>query len=284
MERDIPKSPVLPAIGFIGGGNMAQSLIGGMIANGFSSKLISVSDPLKETTDYLERNFSVATTEDNRVVVSRSAIVVLAVKPQVMRGALTSIQETLQEKKPLLISIAAAIRINEIDSWSGGGLSIVRVMPNTPALIQKGMSGMYANPLVSDEQRSQTATILNAVGKTVWVDSERAIDAVTAVSGSGPAYFFFLIEAIEQAALELGLSQNEAHLLATQTAVGASHLAAGSDEPASVLRERVTSPGGTTQKALEVLNSKKVKDAIVEAVKAAEHRAVELSEALKDSG
>lgn len=283
VRRSTPIPPSLPSIGFVGGGNMARSLIGGLVATGMDPRNISVSDPLPEAVNYLAETYQVLTAFDNRDVVSSSSILILAVKPQVMREALQSVQDELQSRQPLLISIAAGIRLAELDKWSGGGLAIVRVMPNTPALIQKGISGMYANPLVSEMQRIQAQAILNAVGKIIWIEKESTLDAVTAISGSGPAYFFYLIEALEKAAGQLGMTTDDAHLLATQTAIGAAHLAAQSNEPASVLRAQVTSPGGTTEKALDVLNSNKVNQSIVKAVLAAEQRSVELSEIFKNT-
>ncbi len=257
---------------------MARSLVGGLIANGYSRDAIVVSDLSEDARKYVADNFSVRVEESNHAVVAASSTVVLALKPQVMQSALTSVAGSLQSASPLLISIAAGIRLDDLDSWSGGNLSIVRVMPNTPALIQKGVSAMYANPEVSDEEKTVVQNIMSAVGKTVWLPEERLMNVVTAVSGSGPAYFFYLIECIEEAAIELGLEHETAHLLATETAVGAALLSATSSESPAILRQRVTSPGGTTAAALNVLNEAKVKQSIVSAIRAAEERSIEMSQ------
>lgn len=257
---------------------MARSLVGGLIANGYNRDAIVVSDLSEDARKYVAENFSVRVEESNHAVVATSSTVVLALKPQVMQGALSSVASSLQSTSPLLISIAAGIRLGDLDSWSGGNLSIVRVMPNTPALIQKGISAMYANPEVSDEEKTVVQNIMSAVGKTVWLPDERLLDAVTAVSGSGPAYFFYLIECIEEAAIKLGLEPETAHLLATETAVGAALLSVASSESPAVLRQRVTSPGGTTAAALNVLNKAEVKQSIISAIQAAEKRSIEMSQ------
>jgi len=256
---------------------MASSLIGGLIANGTPKESIIVSDPLDEVRSNNADKYGVCVTDSNKDVASKSTVIVLAVKPNIVRQAVTEVRQTMQKKLPLLVSIAAGIRLGDIDEWSGRVLAIVRVMPNTPALIQKGISAMYANERVSGRQKQQAQAILEAVGKTVWLSDEKFLDAVTAVSGSGPAYVFYLIEAIEQAASELGLDTDTAHLLATETAVGAALLAAQSDESPSTLRHRVTSPGGTTQAAVKKLQSAAVKQSIVDAIHAAERRSVEMS-------
>ena len=267
-----------PTIGFIGGGNMARSLVGGLIANGFVRESIAVSDPSDEARAHVAENFQVQAEESNQTVIAASSTVVLAVKPQVMAAVLENAKCTLQTSRPLLISIAAGIRLCDLETWSGGDLAIVRVMPNTPALIQKGISAMYANSRVSNQQKRQVETIMSAVGNTVWLSEESLLDAVTAVSGSGPAYFFYMIEAIEQAANDLGLNSETAHTLATETAVGATLLSIASKESPSMLRRQVTSPGGTTEAALKVLEENGVKHSIVEAIKAGKRRAVEMSQ------
>lgn len=257
---------------------MARSLVGGLIANGFDRKLIAVSDPSEDARNHVAENFRVQVEQSNQTVIAASSTVVLAVKPQVMAAVLQDTKNALQTSKPLLISIAAGIRLCDLESWSGGDLAIVRVMPNTPALIQKGVSAMYANSLVSERGKLQVESILSAVGNTVWLSEEGLLDAVTAVSGSGPAYFFYMIEAIEQAAGELGLNSETAHTLATETAVGAALLSIASKEPPSILRRQVTSPGGVTEAALRVLEEKGVKHSIVEAIKTGERRSVEMSQ------
>ena len=262
---------------------MARSLVGGITAGGYDQGSITVSDSSYEAREFVGENFQVCVTDDNEQTVSQSTIVVLAVKPQVLRDVLIPLQNTFQQYRPLLISIAAGIRLRELDSWSNANLAIVRVMPNTPALIQQGISGMYANERVTSEQKNHAESIMSAVGRTLWLLDESDIDAVTAVSGSGPAYFFYLIEALEQAATNLGLTVQTAKELALQTAVGASQLAAKSGEPAAELRKRVTSPGGVTEAALRELESAGVKDRFVQAIAAGQRRSVELSEILADS-
>ena len=266
-----------PTIGFIGGGNMARSLIGGLVANGYDHNCICVSDPSADANNFIAQHYRVNISETNQQVVAASDTVVLAVKPQVVPKVLSDLSDSLQSKQPLLISIAAGIRLSDLENQIGGSLAIARVMPNTPALIQKGVSALYANSRVSDAQKSQVQTILSAVGKTVWLPNEDLLDAVTAISGSGPAYFFYLIESMEKAALELGLDSDTAHTLATETAVGAALLAASSDQAPATLRRQVTSPGGVTEAAIKVLETDDVGTSIVSAIRAGTQRSVEMS-------
>ena len=256
---------------------MARSLVGGLLSNQIEPSSITISDPLQDARELLADTFQVNVTEDNDEVVARSECVILAVKPQVMQDVLQTAAGSLQHHRPLLVSIAAGITIDSINTWSGGGFAIVRVMPNTPALILQGISALYANDQVSETQRQSADSILSAVGETVWMDDESKLDAVTAVSGSGPAYLFYLIEAMQSAAEELGLDSEDAHLLATRTAVGAAMLAAQSEESPATLRKQVTSPGGTTEAALNVLESASAKNIIIRAISAARNRAVEMS-------
>ncbi len=266
------------SVGFIGGGNMARSLIGGLIANGFDRDTIAVADPSPEARRYVSENYGVRAEESNRAVIQVSSTVLLAIKPQVMQAVTNEISDALQSARPLLISIAAGIRLSELDRWCGGNLRTVRVMPNTPALIQRGVSAMFANSYVSDDDKATVGRILSAVGKSVWLPDERLLDAVTAISGSGPAYFFYLIESMEQAATQLGLDADTAHLLATETAVGAALLAINSSESPAVLRQRVTSPGGVTEAAFKVLSDANVKHHVISAIQAGEQRSIEMSD------
>ena len=256
---------------------MARSLVGGLISNKFDRSSITVSDPDSAAREHATNNFQVAATADNDEVIAKSSAVMLAVKPQIMKDVLESSRPAFQQHRPLLISVAAGITTESIDTWCGGDFAIVRVMPNTPALIQLGMSGLYANDRVSPGQKTFAESILSAVGKTVWMNQESEINAVTAVSGSGPAYVYYLIESMQAGAVELGLNEEDARTLAIQTAIGAATLAQHSDEPAETLRKQVMSPGGTTEAAVRVLESQKVKDIFVQAIAAAENRAVELS-------
>ncbi len=267
-------------IGFIGGGNMASSLIGGLIADGLAPEQITVSEPNSERRAQLRAHFAVNTVADNRSVVEQSQVVVLAVKPQVFKQVCSEIQEVAQSQRPLFVSIAAGLRIGDIDRWMGSGNAIVRTMPNTPSLIQTGATGMYANQLVTKAQKERAESILRAVGLTLWVEEEGALDAVTALSGSGPAYFFLIIELLEQAGESLGLKGEASRLLALQTAFGAAKMALESNESCATLRQRVTSPGGTTEKALEILRDGDIEQLLHKALSGARERAQQLGDQL----
>ena len=270
-------------IGFIGGGNMASSLIGGLVSNDFPADKITVSDLDADKLTYLKETFGINTTLDSKTLAAQADVLVLAVKPQHMQTLTESISEAVQKKKPVLVSIAAGIRVDALERWLGDGLAVVRCMPNTPALVKTGATGLYANAQVSDGQKDQVESLLRAVGVTVWVDTEQALDAVTALSGSGPAYFFLMMEALEAAAMDAGLDQKTAQLLTQETALGAAKMALASSESAAVLRERVTSPGGTTERALGVMNERDLKGIYHAAVLAARDRSIELSDELGGS-
>lgn len=262
---------------FIGGGNMARALIGGLQTNGYFMSDINVIEPDAEKRIQLKADFGVSVTEQLPSV-AMADIVVLAVKPQQLRDLSIFLGSLLQ--KQLLISIAAGIRAKDIARWLGGYQSIIRVMPNTPAQIQLGVSALYAMPEVTQAQHFQAETILKAVGEILWLDEEAKMDAVTAISGSGPAYVFYFIEAMQQAALELGLNEEQAKTLSLQTFVGASKLAEQSHEPPATLRSQVTSKGGTTEQAILTMESAAVKSSIIKAAKAAAARSEELGEIL----
>ncbi len=267
-------------ITFIGGGNMASALIGGMISNGWRASTIRVAEPISEQHARIKAiSADIEVLTDNHAAVEGAEIVVLAVKPQVLREVCNSLQGQINEQQ-LVISIAAGVRSTDIGRWLGGEPSIVRCMPNTPSLVQSGATGLYANPATSDEQRNLAETILRSVGTTLWVSEEQQIDAVTAVSGSGPAYFFLVIEAIEAAGIKLGLTEEQARLLSLETAFGAAKLALESDEDAATLRKRVTSPGGTTEAAISVLEANRLCDIFEEALAAAKNRAADLADQL----
>lgn len=265
-------------ISFIGGGNMATALISGLAGKFTAAADIHVVDPNPATLEKLAQQFGVATCGRIDAVVAQSDVIVLAVKPQQMRDVAAHLQPHLSTQ--LVLSIAAGIRAPDLSRWLAGHPAIVRCMPNTPALIGRGITGMVALPGVSPAQRDAANAIMLAVGSTVWLDDEAQIDAVTAVSGSGPAYVFYFIEAMQQAAQELGLSAEQGNQLAIATFVGASQLAAQSTEPVAVLRERVTSKGGTTHAALASMDASGIKDGIIRAVKAAALRGRELGEEL----
>ncbi len=265
-------------IAFIGGGNMASALIGGLRAKGYAVDAVSVVELIAPARAALAAKYKVHVSEapDERTFVADT--IVLAVKPQDMRSAVTGLGSRLQGQ--LVISIAAGIRLEDLSRWLGGYRKMVRVMPNTPALIGAGIAGLYAGPEVSADERQRAETVLGAVGKTVWVEDEALIDPVTAVSGSGPAYVFYFIEALEKAGVDLGLAPQAARVLAIETFVGAARLAAESSEPPGVLRERVTSKGGTTEAALKVFAAEDIAARIGKALKAASDRGAEMGRQL----
>ena len=265
-------------LSFIGGGNMAAALIAGLAGQMTAGENIHVVDP---NPGQLERlaSFGVTTSGSIDAQVAGSDVIVLAVKPQQMKDVAAALAPFLQGQ-PLLLSIAAGIRSADLSRWLGDYAAIVRCMPNTPALIGQGITGMVAMAAVSDEHKTAADNIMKAVGQTVWLDHEDLIDPVTVVSGSGPAYVFFFIEAMQQAAVELGLSPEQGKQLALATFTGAAQLAAQSSDDVAVLRERVTSKGGTTYAALQSMEGAGVKQAIVAAVKAAAARGVELGDEL----
>lgn len=263
---------------FIGAGNMARSLIGGLLADDWSPARIRAADPDAERLKERGLLPGIELSADNAGAVAGADVVILAVKPQVMREVAGSLAGAIGSQRPLVVSVAAGIRLPDLSRWLGGYRMLVRCMPNTPALLQCGATALYAGSDVSDEQRGLAETILRAVGLTLWVDDEPAMDAVTALSGSGPAYFFLLMEALQSAGERLGLPAETARLLTLQTAFGAAKMALESSEDAAVLRARVTSPGGTTQAALETLEAGGVRDLIDRALKSAHDRSKQLAE------
>lgn len=269
-------------IAFIGGGNMASSIIGGLAASGFGAANIWASDPVPASLERLRQVAAVNTTDDNARAIQHADVLVLAVKPQIMKAVCESVAAHVQARKPLIISIAAGIESASLERWLGGALAVVRCMPNTPALVRSGATGLFANPRVSEAQRQQAGAILGAVGSVLWFGDEAQLDAVTAVSGSGPAYFFLVIEAMESAAQQLGLSRDEARSLTLQTALGAATMAIDSDVDAAELRRRVTSPNGTTEKAVAALESGGLREIFQSAMTAARDRSIELARELGD--
>ncbi|UXI69349.1 pyrroline-5-carboxylate reductase [Tahibacter amnicola] len=268
-----------PRVAFVGGGNMARSLIGGLVRTGAPTDTITVAEPNDALRQALAADFGVATFADNVAACAQAEVIVLAVKPQVMRPVCEGLCGIVQKNRPLLLSIAAGIRIDQLSGWAGGGAAVVRSMPNTPALIGAGATGLCANAETSAEQRAIATTILGATGLTVWIDNENQMDVVTALSGSGPAYFFLLVEALEEAAVAQGLPRDAARALATQTALGAGRMLREDGETPSRLRERVTSPGGTTQAALDAFARGGLRELVATAVDAATLRGRELSAA-----
>lgn len=262
---------------FIGGGNMATALIGGLLGQGFAASQISVVEINAENRAHLQDEFAVRAVDSLADGVAGSQVILFAVKPQQLREVAQQLAPLLGRQ--LLISIAAGIRAVDLARWSGSQ-SVVRCMPNTPALIQSGMTGLYALPAVSGAQREQAQAILAAVGETLWLQDEAMLDAVTAISGSGPAYVFYMIEALQQAAVELGFTDEEARRLSVATFLGGSKLAAASDEEVAVLRARVTSKNGTTERALLSLAEHQVTEHIVQAAFAAAARSREMGDEL----
>jgi len=264
-------------IGFIGGGNMASSLLSGLIASGHSPQHLWVSDINPDTLKALAQNLNVNTSTSNDTVINEVDVVVLAVKPQTLSSVAKSAAALIQQKKSLVVSIAAGINQHSLSQWLGADTAIVRCMPNTPALVLTGATALHANTKVTVEQRNLAENILRSVGIALWVKDEGELDAVTAVSGSGPAYYFLLMEAMEKAALELGLSEVTARLLVQQTALGAAKIALESPESPEQLRKRVTSPGGTTQRAIETFEQGGFTELVSKALHAARDRSIEMS-------
>jgi pyrroline-5-carboxylate reductase len=262
-------------IAFIGAGNMARSLVGGLLQHGLSAASIVASDPDASQRGTMAA-LGVATTASNAVAITDAATIVLAVKPQAMRTVVQDLRTTLASTQ-LLISIAAGVPSSAIERWCSQSLGIVRCMPNTPALYGAGVTAMFANKSVTPQQRANAEATLAAVGHVIWVADEAALDAVTAVSGSGPAYFFYLMEAMIAAGVELGLDEETARTLTLRTASGAALMATQSGLAPSQLRRNVTSPGGTTERAIAVLDANRCRAALIEALRQAANRSVELA-------
>lgn len=265
-------------IAIIGAGNMGASLLSGLIANHYLPEKLWVTDADPEKLAALKKQFHVHTTLNNDEAVKQADVVILAVKPQIMADVAQKLSVAVQAKKPLVISIAAGIREKTLQKWLGSNVAIVRTMPNMPALMNCGATALYRNTFVADTQKEIAEFILRAVGIIVWLEEEQQMDAVTALSGSGPAYFFLVIEALQKAGEALGLSRETARILTLQTALGAAKMALESNVEAEELRRRVTSPGGTTEQALKVLEENKLREIFQEALEAAKKRSEELAQ------
>ena len=263
---------------FIGGGNIARSLIGGLIVDGCHVDTISVTDPDPGQCAALSQTFGVKSFVSNLEGAGQAEVIVLAVKPQVLAAVAREIASIVGDRRPLVISIAAGIREPDIRRWLGGNAAVVRAMPNTPALLRSGVAALYANEHTSETQREVAESILRAVGAVVWLADETLMDAVTAVSGTGPAYFFLFMEIIAEAAQRTGLSEEVARLLTVETALGAARMALETSEDLPLLRHQVTSTGGTTAAAMEVLDTHEFRELIIEAIDRARARAVELAD------
>lgn len=265
------------SIAIIGGGNMARSLIGGLVALGMPASHIAVSEPNDALRAALATDFGANVHADNDDATATADVWVLAVKPQVLRVVCEALSAQAQARRPLVVSIAAGITTRQIESWLGGGIAIVRCMPNTPALLGAAATGMFANAHASTKQREQARRLLDAVGISVWIDDESLMNAITATSGSAPAYVFLLLEAMQAAAEALGLPADTARALLTQSVLGAARMLTESGESAQVLRQRVTSPGGTTQAAIAVFDSGGFTKLVAEAIGAATARGATLA-------
>ena len=272
-------------IGFIGGGNMARAIAGGLLRSGVDPTHVLLAEPSASQRILLASEFAHSTiSDDNNKVAANAGTLVLAVKPQVLKLVCSELRNTAQAQRPLVISIAAGPRVDSIDRWLGGDLEIVRVMPNQPALVDQGISALFANSKTDELGRIQAEKVLSAVGRVVWVGDEDRLDAVTALSGTGPAYFYLLIDALIQTGITMGLDEGLARELAVETARGAATLAAAESESMAALIERVRSPGGTTTAAFERLDGADVRGIFADAIQAAERRSVELAaEADKDT-
>ncbi len=268
-------------ITFIGYGNMGRSLIGGLIANGLPANYITAADPHPDARQRAATDHDgMAVFEDNLQAVQDADVVVLAVKPTNVKAMLQDLGPVLRQKKPVLISIAAGITLEHLGQWTGDDLAIIRGMPNTPALVQAGITVLCANPHASDAERDLAEALTRSVGTTLWLADETLMDTVTALSGSGPAYFFLIMEMLEQAAVTLGLPQDQARILTLHTAFGATKLALESQYDTATLRHQVTSPGGTTEQALNVLVNGDIGALLLNAMTAAQKRSAELADML----
>ncbi len=274
-----PETTSSDTIAFIGGGNMARSLIGGLIARGVAADSIRVAEPVTAMGDVLQHDFNIPVFREASDAVAGARLWLFAVKPQVMQGVCESLAPLAQATTPLIVSIAAGITTAQLERWLGRGASVVRAMPNTPALLGAGVTGLFSNAHVDADGRVRAQELLSSAGEVVWIDDEATMDAVTAVSGSGPAYLFLLAEAMEQAARAEGLSADVARTLVLQTVLGAARMLTEADEAPAELRRRVTSPGGTTQAAIDTFESNGFRDLVSLAIRNAAERGRQLSAA-----
>jgi len=270
---------VSDTIAFIGGGNMARSLVGGLVSQGRDPATIHVAEPVQSLRETLVADFGVIVFEDGADAVAGASTWVFATKPQVLRAVCEALATQAQAKQPLVVSIAAGITAAQLERWLGGGIAVVRTMPNTPALLGAGVTGLFASERVDTQGRDFAEALLAAAGKTVWIDDEAQMDAVTAVSGSGPAYVFLLAEPMVDAGIGEGLPRDAARTLALQTVLGAARMLTESDVDAAELRRRVTSPNGTTQAAIETFEAGGLRALVADAIHAARVRGAELSAA-----
>lgn len=269
------------AITIIGAGNMGTSLLGGLISKQYDPKKITLTSTSADKLKQIHNKFGVQTSTNNITSITTADIVIFAIKPQIFSKVALELTTAVQQKKPLIISVATGITESSIQQWLGGGISIIRSMPNTPVVIGCGATALFANNYVTQNQKQWADSILSAVGITLWLDQENLIDVVTALSGSGPAYFFLIMEALQQAGEKLGLPAETARILTLQTAYGAARLALESEKNIVELRAAVTSPHGTTEQAIKVLEKAKIREIMADTLVAAQKRAKELSKELK---
>ena len=270
-------------ISFIGAGNMARSLIGGLLNDHYPAENIVASDHDAQQRSQVSANLGIATYADNSEAIEGADIIVLAVKPQVMAELCREIKPLITDRKPLIVSIAAGIRSDVLSEWLGESHAVVRTMPNTPSLVGAGATALYATDKVSEQQRQQAESILRAVGLALWVEDEAKMDAITAISGCGPAYFFLVMEVMQQVGEKLGLDADTARLLTLQTGFGATKMALESELECAELRRRVTSPGGVTERAIDKLLAGNIDNLFTEALTTAEQRSIELANLLGKS-
>ncbi|WP_313401841.1 pyrroline-5-carboxylate reductase [Stenotrophomonas sp.] len=266
-------------IAFIGGGNMARSLIAGLVRRGMQAARLHVAEPVAALREALQQDFAVNTYDRAEQAAAKAGLWLMAVKPQVMREVCATLATAAAVQQPVVVSIAAGITAGQLERWLGGNQAVVRAMPNTPALLGAGVTGLFANARVSPAQRAQADQVLSSAGRTVWIDDEAQMDAVTAVSGSGPAYVFLLAEAMEAAALAQGLPAEAARTLVLDTVLGAARMLTEAGEAPAELRRRVTSPNGTTQAAIETFQAGGFEALTAHAIAAAARRGGELSAA-----
>ena len=269
-------------VAFIGSGNIASSMIGGLIANGMEPRQLVAADPDSTQQQLIAKKYGIRVFDANHDAAKDADVIVFAVKPQQMQKVVQEISENINIKNKLILSVVAGIKLQSIESWLGQPSSVIRVMPNMPALIQAGSSALYANTHVQEKQKNTAETIMRSVGTAIWLNSEDQLDTVTALSGSGPAYFFYFMELIESRAIEMGLDKEDAHLLTIETALGAARLALESNEGPGELREQVTSPRGTTEAAIAMLDSENASKIFEQAVSAAGDRSRELATLLDE--
>jgi len=267
-----------PQLTFIGAGNMATAIINGLMATNYPKSALTVCAPIEQELKQIEQQFGIMTASDNTARIAASDVIILCVKPQVMEQVCREISAQIQHYQPLIISIAAGLSTTQLTAWLGGPAAIVRCMPNTPAQVHRGASGLYANAQVASHQRSLAQSLFESVGIAFWLEEEKQLHAVTALSGSGPAYCFWFLEAMEQAAVSLGLPTQMARQLAIQTMRGAAELAGNSDESPAQLKRRVMSPGGTTERAIAKFDNDNMATIIAEAMEQAWARSYQLAD------